>query len=73
MIITATPYVLDVAAICDLLAAEPEKMSQPTTEAHEPFGSHVLPGEMNFNSMCPKCTPAFALRHLVSLYMAEHT
>ena len=45
MLIAANPYTVDIAAICDLLAAEPDKVTHPMTEPQEPFGSHALPGE----------------------------
>ena len=45
MIISAMPFVVDVAAICDLLAAEPANLAQPHSDAHEPFGSQVFPGD----------------------------
>lgn len=47
MLVASNPYMLDLAAICDLLAAEPDNLTHPTEEPQEPFGSRALPGEQN--------------------------
>jgi hypothetical protein len=43
MLVAATPYMLDVAAICDLLAAGSEGVTTKQEQGH--FGSQILPGD----------------------------
>ena len=44
MLVTAFPYLVDVPAVCDLLASEPASVTSDSEEAEEPFRSHTLPG-----------------------------
>lgn len=44
MLITAFPFLVDIAAVCDLLASEPETVTSDSDGGEEPMRSHGLPG-----------------------------
>ena len=51
MLITAFPFLVDIAAVCDLLASDPETVTSDSDGGEEAMRSHGLPGTIAFNAV----------------------